>query len=112
MIVSLFSSHCSNCASLSATGVALDGTRARVGECVLDFEPDVYTADSGVAIASPADDYASWTIVRDTEDNRGRATGAGLSGERAVSLTARTETELLLVDLREAPVSAPPTRSN
>jgi hydroxybutyrate-dimer hydrolase len=34
----------------SATGVALAGTRARVGECMLDFEPDVYTADSGIAI--------------------------------------------------------------
>ena len=42
----------------------------------------------------------------------GNGDGAGLSGERAVSLTARTETELLLVDLREAPVSAPPARSN
>ena len=42
----------------------------------------------------------------------GNGDGAGLSGERAVSLTARTETELLLVDLGEAPVSAPPTRSN
>jgi hypothetical protein len=37
----------------------------------------------------------------------GTGDGAGLSGERAVSLTARTETELLLVDLGEAPVSAP-----
>jgi redox-sensitive bicupin YhaK (pirin superfamily) len=33
--------------------------------------------------------------------------GAGLSGERAVSFTARAVTEILLVDLGEAPASAP-----
>lgn len=37
----------------------------------------------------------------------GTGDGAGLSGERAVSVTARAETELLLVDLGEPPVSAP-----
>ena len=34
----------------TATGVALDGTRARAGTTVLDFEPDAYTAESGIAI--------------------------------------------------------------
>jgi redox-sensitive bicupin YhaK (pirin superfamily) len=37
----------------------------------------------------------------------GTGDGAGLSGERAVSMTARAETEILLVDLGEAPTSAP-----
>jgi len=34
----------------TATGVALDGTRARAGATMLDFEPDAYTAESGIAI--------------------------------------------------------------
>jgi len=34
----------------SATGAALDGTRAAAGECLLDFEPDVHTAAAGIAI--------------------------------------------------------------
>jgi len=34
----------------TATGVALDGTRANAGECLLDFEADVYTSESGIAI--------------------------------------------------------------
>jgi quercetin 2,3-dioxygenase len=37
----------------------------------------------------------------------GTGDGAGLSGERAVSLTARIDTELLLIDLGEVRVSAP-----
>jgi redox-sensitive bicupin YhaK (pirin superfamily) len=37
----------------------------------------------------------------------GTGDGAGVSGERAVSFTARIETEILLVDLGDAPVSAP-----
>ena len=34
----------------TATGVALDGTRARADATMLDFEPDVYTAESGIAV--------------------------------------------------------------
>lgn len=34
----------------SATGVALDGTRAAVGDCALEFAADGYTADSGIAV--------------------------------------------------------------
>ena len=34
----------------SATGVALDGTRAAAGSVTLEFIPDAYTADSGIAI--------------------------------------------------------------
>lgn len=34
----------------SATGVALDGTRAVVGDAQLEFAPDVYTAQSHIAI--------------------------------------------------------------
>ena len=34
----------------TATGVALDGTRACAGATMLDFEPDAYTAESGIAI--------------------------------------------------------------
>ena len=34
----------------TATGVALDGTRAAAGAAMLDFEPDVNTAESGIAI--------------------------------------------------------------
>jgi hydroxybutyrate-dimer hydrolase len=37
-----------DCATV--TGVALDGTRAAAGTTALDFEPDVYTAESGIAI--------------------------------------------------------------
>ncbi|HET6148529.1 MAG TPA: pirin family protein [Polyangia bacterium] len=40
----------------------------------------------------------------------GTGDGAGLSGERSVSLTAREETEILLVDLGEASVSAHHTK--
>jgi len=34
----------------TASGVALDGTRAPAGGAMLDFEPDAYTAESGIAV--------------------------------------------------------------